>query len=114
MMECFETNLPARAAVARLEVVGRHAAPPCTTRPNIAASRCGSSGCRSPSCRTAWAARRRRSSPRSPPASRVLILAMIFVPFPLKMEANGPALAAASAQYLYSPMPGKVEDIQPG
>jgi hypothetical protein len=42
----------------------------------------------------------------------VFVLAMVFVPYPLKMEANGTMLPIQRA-WLFPPAPGFVEDIKP-
>ena len=60
IMEAFDPATTADQMVARLEVIGKHATPACTTHWNTGAFRSDTYGCLWPSCKTAWAARRRR------------------------------------------------------
>ncbi|HZZ77516.1 MAG TPA: hypothetical protein VFE62_03295 [Gemmataceae bacterium] len=113
VMECFETNLQPEQLIARLEVVGRHAGPALYNALEyrripmrflwlpLAYLQDGLGG-KTKAIITAVTA-----------GIAALIIAMIFVPFPLRMEANGPMLPR-DRQFLYAPIPGKVEDILAG
>ena len=113
MMECFETNLPPEQLLARLDVVGRHA---CTALYNaqeyrripmrfiwlpLAYLQDGLGG-KAKAITTAVAA-----------GVTLLALALIFVPFPLKMEANGQILPIDRVQ-IFAPMAGTITDIPKG
>ena len=113
MMECFETNLPPEQLLARLDVVGRHA---CSALYNAEEYR------RIP-MRFLWLPLAYLQDGLGGKAKAItcaviagltaLVLAMIFVPFPLKMEANGQALPIERHQ-IYAPIPGKIEEIPVG
>jgi hypothetical protein len=113
VMECFETNLNPEQLIARLDVVGRHAGPALYNALEyrripmrflwlpLAYLQDGLGG-KTKAIITAVAA-----------GVAALIIAMIFVPFPLRMDANGPMVPRDRA-YLYAPIPGKIEEITPG
>ena len=113
MMECFETNLLPEQLIARLEVVGRHACP----------ALYNSLEYRRIPMRFIWLPLAYVQDGMGGKAKAItaavtfgvvlLLLAMIFVPFPLKMEANGNVLPADRAQ-VFSPIEAKVEEIKPG
>ena len=113
LMESFETNLQPEQLIARLEVVGRHA---CPALYNALEYR------RIP-MRFLWmplayiqdglGGKAKAITAAVTVGVVLLLLAMIFVPFPLKMEANGSFLPADRAT-VYSPIEGKVEVVRPG
>ncbi len=113
LMECFETNLQPEQLIARLEVVGRHA---CPALYNAGQYR------RIP-FRFLWlplahvqdglGGKTKAIITASVAGAALFILAMIFVPFPLKMDGNGP-LVPIDRNWIYTPNPGKVTDIMPG
>lgn len=113
LMECFETNLQPEQLIARLDVVGRHACPALYNAMEYH---------RIP-MRFVWlplayvqdglGGKAKAITSAVVLGLTVLILAMIFVPFPLKMEANGQALPKDRV-WLFSPIAGKVEEIMPG
>ncbi len=113
MMECFETNLQPEQLIARLDVVGRHA---CSALYNAQEYR------RIP-MRFLWlplaylqdglGGKSKAITSGVLGGLTILILAMIFVPFPLKMEANGQLLPKERV-WIYPTLPGKVEEIAPG
>src|SRR5204862_513839 len=108
-----ETNLQPEALIARLDVVGRHASPALYNAQEyrripmrflwlpLAYVQDGLGG-KTKAIVTAVAA-----------AVVAVVLALIFVQFPLKMEANGP-LVPRERNYIYAPIPGKIEEIMPG
>ncbi|MBI2803617.1 MAG: hypothetical protein HYX68_01370 [Planctomycetes bacterium] len=113
MMECFETTLMPEQLLARLEVVGRHAGPSLYNALEhhripmrfiwgpLAYVQDGLGG------------KAKAITALIATAVVILILAMIFVPFPLKMEADAQALPSDRI-YVFSPRAGKVEEITPG
>lgn len=113
MMECFETNLQPEQLLARLDVVGRHACPALYNAQEY----------RRIPMRFLWlplayiqdglGGKAKAITASVMAGLTILVLAMIFVPFPLKMEANGQALPKERV-WIYSPIPGKVEEIMPG
>jgi len=113
MMECFETNLAPEQLIARLEVVGRHAGPSLFNAQQYY---------RIP-MRLLWlplayvqdglGGKAKAITASILAGLTILVLAMIFVPFPLKMEANGEALPKDRA-WVYPPWPGAVVDIPAG
>lgn len=113
MMECFEAKLPPEQLIARLDVVGRHAGPALYNAQEHH---------RIP-MRFIWAplayvqdglgGKAKAITALVATGVAILILAMIFFPFPLKMEANAQALPKDRV-YVYSPIPGKVEEIIAG
>ena len=110
MMECFETNLQPEQLLARLDVVGRHAASALFNAQEyrripmrflwlpLAKLQDGLGG----KAKAIWTLALTGLS--------VLILMMIFVPFPLKMEATGKVLPK-DRRWVYPPIPGNVEDF---
>ena len=113
MMECFETNLSPEQLLARLDVVGRHA---CSALYNAQEYR------RIP-MRFLWlplayvqdglGGKAKAITAAVVAGVAALIVALIFVPFPLKMEANGQALPIDRNQ-IYAPIAGKIEEIPAG
>lgn len=113
MMECFETNLPTEQLLARLDVVGRHSCPALYNALEYQ---------RIP-MRFIWlplaylqdgmGGKAKAITALSLTGVAILILALILIPFPLKMEAGGTALPQARV-WVYSPIPGKVEDVMSG
>ncbi len=113
MMECFETNLQPEQLLSRLDVVGRHACPALYNAQEY----------RRIPMRFLWlplayvqdglGGKAKAITAAVMAGLTILILAMIFVPFPLKMEANGPALPKDRV-WIYATIPGKVEEIMPG
>lgn len=113
MMEAFETNLVPEQLIARLDVVGRHA---CPALYNALEYR------RIP-MRFIWLPLAYIQDGLGGKAKAItalvtvgvvlLLLAMIFVPFPLKMEANGNLLPSDRAT-VYPPIEGTVVHIKPG
>ena len=113
MMECFETNLPPEQLLARLEVVGRHASSALYNAQEY----------RHIPMRFLWlplayvqdgmGGKAKAITYACIAGAAALIVALILVPFPLKMEANGPAEPKDRSQ-IFSPIPGKVEDIPLG
>ncbi len=113
MMECFETNLAAEQLLARLDVVGRHACPALYNALEYQ---------RIP-MRFIWlplaylqdgmGGKAKAITALSLTAAVMLVLTMIFVPFPLKMESGGTAQPKERV-WAYSPIAGKVENVMPG
>ena len=113
MMESFETQLQPEQLLARLDVVGRHSTSALYNAQEY----------RRIPMRFLWlplayvqdglGGKAKAITAAVMAGLTVLILAMIFVPFPLKMEANGQALPKDRV-WIYSPIPGKVEEIMPG
>lgn len=113
MMECFETNLQPEQLIARLDVVGRHACPALYNANEY----------RRIPMRFLWlplaylqdglGGKTKAIITASVAGVAALVLAMVFVQFPLKMEANGPFLPRDRI-WIYSPIAGKVEEIMPG
>jgi hypothetical protein len=113
MMESFETNLLPEQLLARLDVVGRHACPALYNAQEY----------RRIPMRFLWlplahvqdglGGKAKAITAAVMAGLTVLVLAMIFVPFPLKMEANGQTLPR-DRMWVYSPIPGQVEEITPG
>ena len=113
MMESFETNLQPEQLLARLDVVGRHA---CSALYNAQEYR------RIP-MRFLWlplayvqdglGGKAKAITASVLTVLTVLVLAMIFVPFPLKMDAPGQSLPKVR-QWIYPPMMGNVEYIPTG
>src|SRR5262249_20904990 len=113
MMECFETNLQPEQLLARLDVVGRHACPALYNAQEY----------RRIPMRFLWlplayvqdglGGKTRAITASILGGLTVLILMMIFVPFPLKMEAKGEAVPKIRNQ-IYSPIAGTVDEIMPG
>jgi len=113
LVECFEAKVPPEQLLARLDVVGRHAG---SALFNALEHH------RIP-FRFIWAplayvqdglgGKAKAITALVCAALTILVLAMIFVPFPLKMEANGQALPL-QRMWIYSPLQGKVEDIPLG
>jgi hypothetical protein len=113
MMECFETNLQPDQLIARLDVVGRHACP----------SLYNAGQYRRIPFRFLWlplahvqdglGGKTKAIVTASVAGVAAFILAMIFVPFPLKMDATGPLLPI-NRDWIFTPIPGKVEVIPPG
>jgi hypothetical protein len=113
LMECFETNLQPDQLMARMDVVGRHAAPALYNALEykripmrflwlpLAYVQDGLGG-KAKAITTAVAA-----------GLTLLILALIFLPFPLKMEATGNCLPKDRV-YIFSPLQGVVQEIAPG
>jgi hypothetical protein len=112
LMECFETNLQPEQLIARLDVVGRHACP----------ALYNSLEYRRIPMRFLWLPLAYVQDGLGGKAKAItlavtvglvaLILALIFVPFPLKMEANGNFQPQERAS-VYSPIVAKVEEIKP-
>lgn len=113
MMECFETNLQPEQLLARVDVVGRHAAPALYNAQEY----------RRIPMRFLWlplayiqdglGGKAKAITASIMAGVTILVLAMIFVPWPLKMEANGQAVPKDRAG-IYSSIPGKVDAIMPG
>jgi hypothetical protein len=113
MMESFETNLQPEQLLARMDVVGRHACPALYNAQQY----------RRIPMRFLWlplahvqdglGGKTKAITAGVVAGVTVLILALIFVPFPLKMEANGQALPRDRV-WIYSPIPGRVEEIPAG
>ena len=76
-------------------------------RRNIVAFRCGFSGFRWRRSKTAWGGKTVRRSLRSVVLGLLSALfAMVFVPFPLKMEANGNLCCRFEGRWVYAPVGG--------
>jgi hypothetical protein len=113
LMECFETNLQTEQLLARLDVVGRHAAPALYNALEY----------RRIPMRFLWlplayvqdglGGKAKAITALVLAGLTILILAMIFVPFPHKMEADGQALTIKRS-WIFAPIPGKVEHITEG
>lgn len=113
MMECFETNLLPEQLIARLEVVGRHSCPALYNSLEYY---------RIP-MRFLWLPLAYVQDGMGGKAKAItaavtfgvvlLLLAMIFVPFPLKMEATGSLLPSERAQ-VFSPIEAKVVEVKAG
>lgn len=113
MMECFETNLVPEQLLARLDVVGRHS---CPALYNALEYR------RIP-MRFLWlplaylqdglGGKAKAITALVMAALTILVLSLIFIPFPLKMEANGQSLPKDRV-WIFSPIAGKVDEIAPG
>lgn len=113
MMECFETNLQPEQLLARLEVVGRHASSALYNAQEY----------RRIPMRFLWlplayvqdglGGQKKAITSLILAGVTMLILAMIFVPFPHKMEAKGSVLPRDRI-WLFSSIAGKVEGITPG
>ena len=113
LMECFETNLQPEQLLARLDVVGRHACPALFNAQEY----------RRIPMRFLWlplayvqdglGGKTKAIIASIMGGLTILVLATIFVPFPLKMEANGQALPK-DRQWVYAPIAGKVEEIPAG
>lgn len=110
MMESFETNSTPEQAVAKLDVVGRHAA----------AALYNSAEYRRIPMRFLWLPLAKVQDGLGGKAKAILTLimlglgaliaAMIFIPYPLKMESVGQLLPILRA-YVYPPVEGHVRDI---
>jgi hypothetical protein len=115
MMECFDPSSAPEQLVARLEVVGRHAT---SALYNAVEHR------RIP-MRWIWmpiakvqeglGGKARAITYGITAAVILLIGAMVFVPYPLKMKAKG-NLLPVERQWVYAPMAGKIEEflVKPG
>jgi hypothetical protein len=113
MMESFETSATTELAVNKLEVVGRHAA---SALYNSAEHR------RIP-MRFFWMPLAKLQDGLGGKAKAIatlvmvglgaLIAALIFIPYPLKMEANG-SLLPTVRQQLYAPVEGHIVEIPVG
>lgn len=113
MMECFETNLQPEQLIARLEVVGRHACPALYNAQEY----------RRIPMRFIWlplayvqdglGGKAKAITAAVTVGVALLLLAMIFVPFPLKMEADGNLLPIDRVQ-VFSNINGTVMEIKPG
>ncbi len=113
MMECFETVLATEQLQARLDVVGRHACPALYNALEYQ---------RIP-MRFIWlplaylqdglGGKAKAITTLSLTGVAILILALILIPFPLKMDASGTALPK-NRIWVFSPIPGKVEDVMSG
>jgi hypothetical protein len=107
MMESFETNATGELAVGKLEVVGRHAA----------SALYNSAEYRRIPMRFLWLPLAKIQDGLGGKAKAIatlvmvglgaLIAAMIFIPYPLKMEANG-ALLPIKRMQLYAPVEGRI------
>jgi hypothetical protein len=112
MMECFEPNAAPEQLTGRLEVVGRHAAP----------ALYNSAEYRKIPMRFLWAPLARLQEGLGGKARTivtlvglglvVLIAAMVFIPYPLKMEAQG-QLLPIKRSYVFAPVAGTVKEIKP-
>lgn len=112
MMECFETSADPEQKTARMEVIGRHAT---SALYNAAEYK------RIP-LRFLWLPLAKVQDGLGGKAQAIvycimaalvlLVGAMIFVPYPLKMDASG-SLQPIKYVHLYPPVPGKVEHIAP-
>ena len=112
MMESFESSATGELAVGKLEVVGRHAA----------SALYNSAEYRRIPMRFLWLPLAKVQDGLGGKAKAittlvvagivVLIAAMIFVPYPLKMEANGSLLPIQRSQ-VYAPVEGQIEHIPP-
>jgi hypothetical protein len=113
MMECFETNLQPEQLLARLDVVGKHAGPALYNAQEY----------RRIPMRFLWmplayvqdgmGGKAKAITAAVLGGLTVLILAMIFVPFPLKMESGGQGLPKDRVN-IYAPIAGKVMEIPAG
>ncbi len=113
LMESFETNLQPEQLVARLEVVGRHAGP----------ALYNSLEYRRIPMRFIWlplaylqdglGGKAKAITAASTFGVVILLLFMIFCPFPLKMETNG-NLWPSDRAWVFSPNEGIVMSIKPG
>lgn len=113
MMECFETNSSPEQLIAKLEVVGKHA---CPALYNAAEYR------RIP-MRFIWFPLAKVQDGLGGKAKAIttlvivalvaLTLALIFVPYPLKMDSKG-QLLPIKREWLYAPVPGQVKEIKSG
>jgi len=113
LMECFETNLQPEQLIARLDVVGRHSGPALYNALEY----------RRIPMRFLWMPLAYVQDGLGGKAKAItlactvgivaLILALIFVPFPLKMESNG-NFQPQDRMSVYTPIIGKVEEIKPG
>lgn len=112
MMECFETTLSAEQLIARLDVVGKHAGPALY---NAAEYR------RIP-LRYLWlplaylqdglGGKTQAIIAAVAVGLAALVLTLLFVRYPLKMEANGPLLPI-ERRWVFAPVAGQVIDISP-
>lgn len=112
LMECFETNLPPEQLLSRLEVIAKHSTPALYNASEyrripfrfiwlpLAALQDGLGG------------RTKAIVYASMAGVLALVLAMILVPYPLRMEAKG-QLLPRDRLYVFSPMQGQVLDIIP-
>jgi hypothetical protein len=113
MMEAFETNESADQLIAKLEIVGKHA---CPALYNAAEYR------RIP-MRFLWlplayvqdglGGKAKAITTLVVAALTLLVLALILVPYPLKMDAKG-QLLPIKREWLFSPVPGNINYIKPG
>lgn len=113
MIESFETGEDLEQKVARLEVVGRHAS----------SALYNSAEYRRIPMRFIWMPLAKVQDGLGGKAQAIvtliavavvaLIAAMIFVPYPLRMEALGP-LQPKRREVLYAPIEAMVKDIRPG
>jgi hypothetical protein len=113
MMECFETNSSAEQLLAKLEVVGKHA---CPALYNAAEYK------RIP-MRFIWFPLAKVQDGLGGKAKAIttlvisalvlITLMLIFVPYPLKMDAKG-QLLPIKREWLYAPVPGNITDIKTG
>ena len=113
LMECFETNATAEQLLAKMEVIGKHAA---TALYNAGEYR------RIPG-RFIWLPMAKLQDGLGGKAKAIvtlvglglglLIAAMIFVPYPLKMDGKGQVLPKDRG-WLYAPQAGQIREIKAG
>src|ERR1043165_8354204 len=113
MMECFETNLQPEQLLARLDVVGRHAASALFNAQEYRRIPMRFLGLPLAKLQDGLGGKAKAIWTLALTGLSVLILMMIFVPFPLKMEATGKVLPK-DRRWVYPPIPGNVEDFQIG
>ncbi len=111
MMECFETNSAPEQLLARLDVVGRHACP----------ALYNASEYRRIPMRFLWlplayvqdglGGKAKAITTLVAAAVATLILALIFIPYPLKMDAKG-QLLPRNRVWLFAPVEGNVKNIR--
>ena len=118
LLECFADE---RSGGATSGTAGRH----CTARderlgqcpPVTGTCRFGSSGNRSPGSRRVWGARPEAILAAVGLALLVLLLSLVFMPYPLKMDAKG-QLLPEQRRWIYTPVEGQVvrfeEGVEPG
>lgn len=111
MMECFETNTATDQLLARLDVVGRHACP----------ALYNASEYRRIPMRFLWlplayiqdglGGKTKAITTLAVSAVAALVLAMIFIPYPLKMDAKG-QLLPRNRIWMFAPVEGQIKDIK--
>ena len=117
VLECFAPTLPAEQMLARLEVLGRHTTSALAHA--ISYRRIPLRFLWGPLARVqaGLGGKRRAALAAAAVAAAALVAALVFVPYPLKMEARGQLLPELR-RWVYAPVEGQVvrfeEGVEPG